>query len=155
PSASNFLDTTTHGQFYVGDDARGAVAEGAGGPIYSVGHPNQAGGAVSNGVHFFGATGPSIGTQVSASTNIRGATIVFDNRAYSATATLALPVNAGGVFTEAKALPTASDANPSADIEVVPSLFTKSKLGGVFLADMNGDGIIDNGDRLYFLDDGT
>src|SRR5262245_53787152 len=87
PSASNFLDTTTHGQFYVGDDARGAVADGASGPIYSVGHPNQAGGAVSNGVHFFGATGPSIGTQVSASTNIRGATIGFDNRAYFSTAT--------------------------------------------------------------------
>jgi hypothetical protein len=153
PAASGFLDTTTHGQFYVGDDARGAVLVGPTGPIYAIGHPNQAGGAVSNGVHYFPTTGPSIGTQVSASTNIRGATIGFDNRAYFSTATIAQPVNTGGIFTDAQALPTV--ANPAADIEVVPSLFSTSKLGGVFLADMNGTGILSNGDRLYFLDDGT
>ena len=44
---------------------------------------------------------------------------------------------------------------PTNDIMVVPAIFGASKLGGVFLADMNGDGIVDNGDRLYFVDDGT
>ncbi len=37
----------------------------------------------------------------------------------------------------------------------MPALFSASKLGGVWLADMNGDGVVDNGDRLYFVDDGT
>src|SRR5262249_40056135 len=80
PTLPSSLDTTTHGQFYVGDDNRGSVAESATGPFYTAGHPNQAGGAVSQGVHYFGTTGPSIGTQVSASTNIRGINIGFDNR---------------------------------------------------------------------------
>jgi hypothetical protein len=155
PAANGFIDTTTHGQFYVGDDARGAILAGPTGPIYAVGHPNQAGGAVSQGVHFFPSTGPSIGTQVSASANIRGATIGFDNRAYFSTAGIALPVNSGGIFTEAQALPTDANANPAADIQVVPSLFSASKLGGIFFADVNGTGILSNGDRLYFLDDGT
>jgi hypothetical protein len=156
PSANGFLDTTTHGQFYVGDDARGAILAGPTGPIYGIGHPNQAGGAVSQGVHFFPSTGPSIGTQVSASTNIRGATIAFDNRAYFSTAGITFQAGSGGgIFTDAQALPTEANANPAADIQVVPSLFSASKLGGIFFADVNGNGILSNGDRLYFLDDGT
>jgi hypothetical protein len=150
------LDTTTHGQFYVGDDNRGGIAESATGPIYSVGHPNQAGGAVSQGVHYFATEGPSIGTQVSASQNIRGGTIGFENRFYGSTAGMISSVgNVAGIFTMAPALPTDANANPAADIQVVPALFTASKLGGVFLADLNGDGITDNNDRLYLLDDGT
>jgi hypothetical protein len=152
PAAAGFLDTTTHGQVYVGDDNRGAVAESATGPIWTVGHPNQAGGAVSQGVHYFPALGPSIGTQVSAGGNIRGATIGFDNRFYFSTAG-STSTGLAGIYTEGQALPT--NANPASDFQVVPALFTASKLGGIFLADMNGDGVIDDGDRLYFLDDGT
>ncbi len=157
------INTTTYGPFYVGDDNRGSVAESPTGPIYTAGHPNQAGGAVSQGVHEFdstdgASTGAQIGDQVSASTNIRAVTIGFDNRMYFSTAGGlggAPAVNGGGIFTEVQPLPTSATPTPANDIMVVPSIFSASKLGGVFLADMNGDGIVDNGDRLYFLDDGT
>jgi Bacterial Ig-like domain (group 3) len=157
------VNTTTYGPFYVGDDNRGSIAETPAGPLYTAGHPNQAGGAVSQGVHEFDSTngasiGAQIGNQVSASTNIRGVTIGFDNRMYFSTAGGlggATSVNGGGIFTEVQPLPNSATTTPANDIMVVPSIFSASKLGGIFLADMNGDGIIDNGDRLYFLDDGT
>ena len=152
PRAATFLDTTTHGQFYVGDDNRGAVAETANGPLWAVGHPNQAGGAVSQGVHYFPMPGPSIGTQVSNQANIRGATIGFDNRLYYSTAG-STSAGLAGIYTEAQPLPTA--ATPSTDVPVVKALFAASKLGGIYLADVNGTGVLSNGDRLYFLDDGT
>jgi hypothetical protein len=152
PAANNFLDTTTHGQFYVGDDNRGAVAESANGPRWSAGHPNQAGGAVSQGVHYFPMPGPSIGTQVSAGANIRGVTIGFDNRLYFSTAGSA-QTGLAGIYTEPQALPT--NPTPARDIPITSALFTASKLGGIYLADVNGTGVISDGDRLYFLDDGT
>ena len=160
PTVASDINTTTDGPFYVGDDNRGSVAESPTGPIYTAGHPNQAGGAVSQGVHEFDTEGPSIGTQVSASTNIRGVTIGFDNRMYFSTASGlggAAALDTAGIFTEAQALPTAANTPtvPANDVMVVPAIFGASKLGGVFLADMNGDGVIDNGDRLYFVDDGT
>ena len=158
PTQPSDINTTTYGPFYVGDDNRGSVAESPTGPIYAAGHPNQAGGAVSQGVHEFDTEGPGIGTQVSASTNIRGVTIGFDNRMYFTTAGGlggATALNTAGIFTEAQALPTSSTATPANDIQVVPAIFGASKLGGVYFADVNGDGVVDNGDRLYFLDDGS
>jgi hypothetical protein len=156
PADPNFLNTKIYGPFYDGDDNRGGVAVTRDGPVYSVGHPNQSGGAVTNGVHYFGTFDPSIGTQVSASLNIRGGTIGFDKRFYGSTAgMISAAGNVSGIFTEVNPLPTDADANPATDIMVVPALFTASKLGGIYLADMNGDGITDNGDRLYFVDDGT
>lgn len=152
PKGKNFLDTTTHGQFYVGDDNRGAVAESASGPLWAVGHPNQAGGAVSQGVHYFPTPGPSLGTQVSAGANIRGATIGFDNRLYFSTAG-STQTGLAGIYTEAMAQPT--NANPASDIPVVSALFAASKLGGIYLADVNGTGVLSSGDKLYFIDDGT
>ena len=156
PTATPFYNSTTQGAFYVGDDNRGSIAESPTGPIYSAGHPNQAGGAVSQGVHEFPTEGPSIGTQVSATTNVRGVTIGFDNREYLSTASGlggATILNTAGIFTDATPLPTGP--TPANDIQVVPALFGASKLGGIFFADANGDGIVDNGDKLYFLDDGT
>jgi hypothetical protein len=152
--AANSYDTTTHGQYYVGDDNRGAVVESPTGPIYAVGHPNQAGAAVSQGVLYFGSPGPALGTQVSFQANIRGATIGFDNRLYYSTAG-STTAGLAGVYTESVALPSLANANPASDVPVVKALFSASKLGGVFLADVNGDGIVDNGDRIYFNDDGT
>ncbi len=155
PNTASDYNTTTQGPFYVGDDNRGSVT-GPGGQIWSAGHPNQAGGAVSQGVHYFSTTGPSIGVQVSASTNIRGINIGFDNRVYFSTASGiggATILNTAGIFTDAQALPTSP--TPANDIQVVPALFGASKLGGIFFADVNGDGILSNGDKLYFLDDGT
>jgi hypothetical protein len=153
-AAADFLDTTTHGQFYVGDDMRGAVAESAGGPLWAFGHPNQAGGAVSQGVHYFPQPGPSLGTQVSAGGNIRGATIGFDNRLYFSTAG-STQTGLAGIYTERQPLPTDANANPASDVPVVSALFSASKLGGIYLADVNGTGVLQNGDRLYFIDDGT
>jgi hypothetical protein len=164
-NGGTFYNSQTDGAYYVGDDMRGAVGESSVGPFYAVGHPNQAGGAVSQGTHYFPipgplsasyAEGPSAGTQSSASTNIRGATIGFDNRLYESTASMiggAAAVNTAGIFTNQQALPTGPA--PANDVQVVPALFGASKLGGVYLADMNGDGIVDNGDMLVFLDDGT
>src|SRR5262249_55810777 len=111
PAANSFLDTTTHGPFYVGDDNRGAAAETASGPIWAVGHPNQAGGAVSQGVHYFPTPGPSFGTQVSSQANIRGVTIGFDNRLYYSTAG-STSAGLAGIYTEAQALPTDANAHP-------------------------------------------
>ncbi len=157
------INTTTYGPFFVGDDNRGSIAESPTGPLYTAGHPNQAGGAVSQGVHEFdttqnGGNGAQIGNQVSASTNIRGVTIGFDNRMYFSTASGlggATALNAAGIFTEPTALPTSTTPTPANDIMVVPAIFGASKLGGVWLADMNGTGVLSNGDRLYFVDDGT
>ncbi len=153
---SSFYNSTTQGAFYVGDDNRGSVAATPVGPIWTAGHPNQAGGAVSQGIHYFPTEGPSPGTQASASTNIRGITIGFDGRVYGSTASMtagATILNTAGIFTEAQAQPTGP--TPANDIQVVPALFGASKLGGIYVADVNGDGIVDNGDRLYFVDDGT
>jgi hypothetical protein len=163
PGAANFLNTTTYGPFYVGDDNRGGVAESRTGPVWAVGHPNQAGGAVSQGVLFFptvqapGTAGitAQTGTQISAGANIRGGTIGFDNRLYWTTAG-STQTGLAGVYTETQALPDGTQGSPpAADVPVVKALFSASKLGGVFLADVNGDGILDNGDRIYFNDDGT
>src|SRR5262249_15533610 len=46
-------------------------------------------------------------------------------------------------------------APPASDRAVVKALFSASKVGGMFLADVNGDGIVDNGDRIYLNDDCT
>jgi hypothetical protein len=158
PAIASNLNTTVHGQYYVGDDNRGAVLEGPAGPLYAVGHPNQAGAAVSQGVLYlptFPPGGPTPGIQISASLNIRGGTIGFDNRLYFSTATgiNGISGNPGGITTAAQPLPTGPALGT--DIQVVPSIFTRSKVGGVWLADMNGTGVLSNGDRLYFVDDGT
>jgi hypothetical protein len=167
PAASNFVNTTTYGPFYIGDDNRGGIALSLTGPVYSFGHPNQAGGAVSQGVLYFpgpngdgslqppgtAGIGPQSGVQVSSETNIRGGFIGFDGRAYWTTAGSTALGTAGIYTSTVKADPTGN--SPGLDQPIVKALFTASKVGGMFLADMNGDGIVDNGDRIYLLDDGT
>jgi hypothetical protein len=150
------IDTTTHGQFFVGDDNRGAVSLTAAAPLYTFGHPNAAGQTVSQGVYdvkHLGAVSPSNSAdavQVSAGVNIRGATIGFDGRLYWSTAgATGAPA---GIYTESAALPTTSTGS---DVPVVLDPFAASKVGGVWLADMDGNGILSDGDRLYWADDGT
>jgi hypothetical protein len=167
PAAAGFLNTTTYGPFYVGDDNRGGVAESLTGPVWSFGHPNQAGGAVSQGVLYFpgpngdgslqppGTTGivAQTGVQVSSQTNIRGGFIGFDNRLYWTTAG-STSLGLAGIYTSTvQARPTGN--SPGLDQPVVKALFAASKVGGMYLADVNGDGIVDNGDRIYLNDDGT
>src|SRR5262249_47457843 len=66
-------------------------------------------------------------------------------------------LNVAGIFTGQAALPdnVNTPGIPSTDILVVPAPVSKDKLGGVWVADMNGDGIVDNGGRIYFAHDGT
>jgi hypothetical protein len=168
PAAAGFLNTTTYGPFYVGDDNRGGVADSLTGPVYSFGHPNQAGGAVSQGVLYFpgpngdgslqppgtAGIGPQSGVQVSSETNIRGGYIGFNNVVYWTTAGATSLGTAGIYQSNVAALPTANQ-NGQLDTPVVKALFSASKVGGMFLADVNGNGILDNGDRIYLLDDGT
>src|SRR5262249_8631106 len=47
------------------------------------------------------------------------------------------------------------DRERASDVLVVSALFSASKLGGIYLADVNGTGVLSDGDRLYFIDDGT
>jgi hypothetical protein len=153
PNTPSDINTSTYGSWNGGDDTRTAVAEGAYGPIYEVGHNSDVAGTPTyNGVHVFGTEGgPSQGTQVSASLNIRGVTIGPDNRMYFVTASGISSVgNQSGIFTDAAALPQPGSATPSADIMVVPGFVTNAKLNGMFVADVNGTGVISNGDRLYF-----
>src|SRR5262249_54730015 len=167
PAAGNFVNTTTYGPFYIGDDNRGGVAEGLSGPVWSFGHPNQAGGAVSQGVLYFpgpngdgslqppgtAGIGAQTGVQVSSQTNIRGGFLGFDNRLYWTTAG-STSLGLAGIYTSTvQPLPTGN--SPGLDQPVVKALFAASKVGGMFLADVNGDGILDNGDRIYLNDDGT
>jgi hypothetical protein len=167
PAAAGFINTTTYGPFYVGDDNRGGVAYGLQGPVYSYGHPNQAGGAVSQGVLYFpgpngdgslqppgtAGIGPQSGVQVSSQTNIRGGSIGFDGRVYWTTAG-ATSLGLAGIYTSTVAAqPTGN--SPGLDQPIVKALFGASKVGGMYLADTNGDGIVDNGDRIYLMDDGT
>jgi len=167
PAAGNFVNSTTYGPFYVGDDNRGGVAEGLTGPVWAFGHPNQAGGAVSQGVLYFpgpnsdgslqppgtAGIGAQSGVQVSSQTNIRSGFIGFDNRVYWTTAG-STSLGLAGIYTSTvQPLPTAN--SPGLDQPVVKALFAASKVGGMFLADVNADGIVDNGDRIYLLDDGT
>src|SRR5262249_9138991 len=133
PAAGNFLNTTTYGPFYVGDDNRGSVAESATGPLWTAGHPNPAGGAASPGALFFPTVsqpgpGSQAGTQVSAGANIRGINIGFNNVLYFSTAG-STSTGLAGVYSEAQSLP--SQANPASDVPVVKALFSASKLGGI------------------------
>jgi hypothetical protein len=167
PAAGNFVNTTTYGPFYVGDDNRGGVADSLAGPVWSFGHPNQAGGAVSQGVLYFpgpnndGSLQPpgtaginaQTGVQVSNQTNIRGGFIGFNNVVYWTTAGSTSLGLAGIYQSNAAALPSANATG--SDTPVVKALFAASKVGGMFIADVNADGILDNGDRIYLLDDGT
>ena len=129
------------------------------GPIYEIGHNNDVAGFPSYvGVHEFDTEGgPSLGTQVSAALNIRGITIGPDNREYFVTAGgLSSVANSiAGVYTDPAALPASGSAAPTSDIMVVPYFKTNAKLNGAYIADMNGTGVISNGDRLYFVDGDT
>ena len=158
PTIPSDINTTTHGQFYVGDDNRGSVAESPTGPIYTAGPPqpgrrrrlprcprirhrrpvdwHSGFRQHQHSRHHHWLRQPHVFFHRGRSRRRRG-------------------LNTAGIFTEAQALPTSATPTPLNDIQVVPAIFGASKLGGVYLADMNGDGIIDNGDRLYFVDDGT
>ncbi len=161
PNIPSDINTATFGLWNGGDDNRTAVAETAYGPFYQIGHNNDVAGFPSYvGVHEFPTEGgPSLGTQVSASLNIRGITIGPDNREYFVTAAGLSSINSSpglaGVYTDSAALPASGSTAPSADIMVVPNFVTNAKLNGMYIADMNGTGVISNGDRLYYINGDT
>src|SRR5262249_29448970 len=147
PAAAGFVNTTTYGPFYVGDDNRGGVAESRTGPVWAFGHPNQAGGAVSQGVLYFpGPNGdgslqpprpagirPQTGVQASNQANTRGGFIGSNNALYGTTAGSPSAGLAGIYQPNTQALPTANATGT--DTPVVKALFAASKVGGMFLAD--------------------
>jgi hypothetical protein len=151
--AFNF-NTALHGQMSNNDDMRGAVetntGTGTSATVYTADH-NPDGGAL-----FFsalkGQTGATPGTLVSQNTNVRGVTIGFDGRLYWTSASGA-PSGPAGVYTETTPLPTSK--SPTDTLIAASTGDSSGKLGGIYLADTNGDGLVDEGDRLYFVDDGT
>lgn len=160
PNNPSDINTSTYGAWNGGDDNRDSVAETAYGPIYQAGHNNDVSGFPTYvGVHEFSTegSGPTLGTQVSAATNIRAITIGPDNREYFVTAAgLSSVANSiSGIYTDAAALPASNSTTPSADIMVVPNFVTNAKLNGMYIADMNGTGVISNGDRLYYVNGDT
>ena len=162
PNIPSDINTSTYGAWNGGDDTRTAIAETAYGPIYEVGHNQDVSGFPAYvGVHEFSTegSGPTLGTQVSASTNIRAVTIGPDNRMYFVTAAGLSSINSSpgiaGVYTDVAALPASGSVTPSADIMVVPNYVTNAKLNGMYIADMNGTGVISNGDRLYYINGDT
>jgi hypothetical protein len=141
PAAAGGINTLTHGLFGNTDDAR-AVMEADPTHIYVANHANGSnlfgGNRYINGL----SSTPNNGVQTSTNTNTRGLTVGFDGRLYWTTGT-----GGSGIYTQASALPTTSQA----DVLVRSnSLNTSEKIDGVFLADMNGNGIIDAGDRFYY-----
>src|SRR5262249_42642693 len=76
-----------------------------------------------------------------------------NNVVYWTTAGSAQQGLAGIYQSNTAALPSASASGT--DTPVVKALFGASKVGGMFLADVNGNGVLDNGDRIYLNDDGT
>jgi hypothetical protein len=140
PGAAGGIDTRTYGQMYAGDDLR-AVAYFDSSHIYTVGKQSTGPG----GTRYFGGldVSPTTGTQISHDINTRGVTIGFDGRMYWSAAG-----NSGIFSVPTDPLPTTTQAT---DTRLVVNPFGQSeKIDGIFIADMNGDGIVDNGDRMYY-----
>jgi Bacterial Ig-like domain (group 3) len=150
PVAAGSINTTTYGQFNVGDDLR-AVAMYDSTHLYTVGK----GAAGTAGTRYFGGLGgsPVTGTVVNSNANTRGVTIGFDGQLYWSTA------GPSAIFredTSNRTLPTTLGTdtqivtNSQALFNGQPSGTGSEKIDGIWLADMNSNGIVDAGDRLYY-----
>ncbi len=152
PTAAGGIDTTTYGVFAPGDDNRGAV-EANSSTLYDFNH--------TSGLDYLNGTGnsPTNGTEVDTSagtaSNIRDAMVGFDGTLYYSTDKGAGP----GIFISVTGtgFPTTGALNslPTAagtDYEIIPTPAGQGNPNGMFLADMNGDGILDTGDRMYYLE---
>jgi hypothetical protein len=149
------VNTGLHGQMSQTDDLRGAAevntGTGSSATLYTFGHNPNGGTLFFN--KLAGVSGATAGTLVSQNTNVRAGAIGFDGRLYWTSASGA-PSGPAGVYTESSAaLPTSK--SPTDTLVAGATGDTSGKLGGVYLADVNGDGLVDEGDRLYFVDDGT
>jgi hypothetical protein len=139
PAATGGINTTQAGLFGNTDDAR-AVVEANPNTIYVANHANS--GGTDGGTRYINGltTTPNDGVQTSQNTNTRGITIGFDGRLYWTTG------GPTGVYTQGPALPTSAQT----DSLVVANTSSGEKLDGLFMADMNGNGILDQGDRVYY-----
>jgi hypothetical protein len=146
PVDPSFFNTKTYGPFGLLDDAIRAVQAVDATHIYSTGksgllyHPGTASGS-----------GISTGTQIDtfpAVTNERGLHVAFNNQVFWTTSALG-----NGVITQ-----TAGVGGPAVILPTSTATNTKiinnpggGNLNGLFAADMNGDGVLNDNDRMYLL----
>ncbi len=149
------LNTTTYGPISQGDDIRGVV-EANSTTLYSFGHTTNGGLRYVNGLTTGGGTtGIMVSGTETGGDNTRAATVAFNGQVfYSSAKTSPVgiyeSVNAGGnpVF-----LPTTAGTATSDKLLVADP--AGGNPNGLFVADMNGDGVLDNGDKMYFVDAAT
>jgi len=147
------LDTTTYGPFNGGDDNRGAVVANSS-TIYNFGHTTDGGLRYFNGTGESPTTGVEVDTAAGTANNVRDAIVGFEGQLYYSTDKgegpgIFISVNGANfpISGSVNALPTAAGA----DYEIIPNTGGGNP-NGMFLADMNGDGILQTGDRMYYLD---
>ena len=151
PAADGGINTQLNGGMYYGDDIRNAIEVNPT-TILTSGHPSTPTTATtydSGGIRYFNgiSTIPNNGVQTSQASNgdnPRSVNIGFDGRIYWTNST-----GTDGVNTQQDAVPTTLQP---ANIQIIANPTTSPKLGGLFLADMNSDGILDSGDRMYYAD---
>ena len=166
PSATGGINTTTYGTFSTDDDFR-QVAEYNSSTIYSAGKatPTSDGGLrYYNGLTTGGGT---TGTEVSnpsaasggTNNNVRSVEVAFNGETFY---TSAQGAAGAGVYISTVGgnpiyLPTqATSASGAVDTQIIPDpAGSANKINGVYVADMNNDGVLDAGDKVYFLDPGT
>ncbi len=146
------INTTTYGPLSTGDDIRNVV-EANSGALYTAGHtPN-------GGLRYISGLGnsPTTGNEVDTATtknNVRAATVAFNGELFYSSAKSTIPgifVSYNGADTSPVFLPTSSGT----DQQIIQDPNTTGNPNGMYVADMNGDGILDNGDQLFFVDAST
>ncbi len=150
PFAAGGINTTTYGSFNSDDDIR-AIAELNSTTLYDGGKATP---ATNGGLRYFnGLTtgGGTTGTEVSGSAtgnNVRGVTVAFNGQVFYTSAS-----NAGVYESTSGGSPVFDPTAAGTDTQIIadPS-GSAQKLNGLFVADMNGDGVLDSGDKIYFVD---
>ncbi len=146
---ANGINTTTYGPLSTGDDIR-SVVEANSGALYTAGHTPNGGLRDISGL----GNSPTTGNEVDTATtknNVRAATVAFNGELSYSSAKSTIPgifVSYNSADTSPVFLPTSSGT----DQQIIQDPNTTGNPNGMYVADMNGDGILDNGDQLFFVD---
>src|SRR5262249_34724276 len=100
---------------------------------------------------------PTSGTEVDTSTtknNIRDAVVAFNGEVFYSSAK-SLPPGIFVAYNSAGTAPVFQPTSSGTDKEIIQDPNGTGNPNGMFVADMNGDGILDNGDQLFFVDQTT